>query len=335
MTATAITQEQLLFFKQLNQGMFVAAGLVGNVELQIFLDRIKKMHPADSDEGRTYRASMQKTTGIIARIGDDGAYPDGTTEGFESISTYEQLSTLHEEGGKYDLIRRNRGKLEAFIGSIQLTPEGKAEATNRFLFGGYWEVIRATMSAAMFTYVLDDLSDFIKGADGVSIYGGPDKVVYDGTGGGALFAFNNIETGTFDKTMLKKIRTNLSKQTDQDGNTLRRTKVDFYITGLSNADDLRELVYPEVMQDVTLRSVDDWDGKKAIIIGLPDGTGQFPTDEVYGISGSFGGMFLKETDQPEFYDGTDIDANWRWHISWIYTFGWFSRTGIVQYTFTS
>ena len=87
MTATVVTQEQLMFFNSMSQSYLSNFDLVGNDQLFNFIDIIRQQHgdPATaSDEVRIVKKNIEKSTGTIDTVSSAGAY---SSTDFSDVST--------------------------------------------------------------------------------------------------------------------------------------------------------------------------------------------------------------------------------------------------------
>jgi hypothetical protein len=321
MTATAVTQEQLLLFNQTVQAYVNQHGITGNREMDTFLEAINIKHDAFSDEQRIMRFNLETSTGTIALVSTAGAYSG--TDYNDSRTPHEEIYTTKEYGGTFKLARRNIGKLNVFIRQLSssMTAEQAADA---FLDGGYDKVIDGEMLAAMKTHIYTALKTVLDGATTDTVYG--DTVIADT---GTLLNIDNLEiqdvTADAEKA-IDLVVENLMAQKDYNGNILNFTAPKFVIaSSKAYIPLLKELKKSYVVNEFDKGLLDYWNSD--IIIVRYDGA---DAKDAFFFTGDLPLKFISETPTPEFFAGFDADGNLTHHITFIYAFGWKARNGVVK-----
>ena len=326
MTATAITQEQLIFASQLSVSYFNNYGLVGNDPLFKFIDAIRQQHgnPATAtDETRVVKVNIEKTTGTVAAVSAAGAYTG--TDFNASRTPLEQLTTLTEQGGTYKLARRNAGKLVNFIASIKLDPAGKEDAQKRFISEGYGDIIMAELASKMRAKVMTDLKTILEAADTTGTVFGDTVIAATAT----TFNFSNLLSG-YDiataNTTFDAIIAALGGQSNQNGDPITFTQPKFLLCSQSkHGAVLREYKKNMTVNEFDRSTINYWNSDMMIVpVDFTTATDAFVFTGVMPL------VFYSETPNPDFFIGRDEDENLTLHITWIYSFGWQSRMGVVK-----
>jgi len=324
MTTTAFTSEQLLLFNKTSQAYINQVGITGSREVNAALMAMNIIQDADSDENRTKRFTMEIGTGTIALVDGNGAYTG--VDHNASRLVHEQVYTTQEWGGKFSIARRNIGKLSVFIASLvtDSTTSG-SDAADRFIDEGYAKIIEDEMFAKMKTKVMDALEAKLNAATTDTVYG---DVVIANTA--TLLNIDNLETGIDISTnaadAVRAVVNNLVAQKDYHGNKLQfnSPKVVFA------ENSVYTYLIEEMEKSRTVNQLDkallDYWNTDAVIVPYTATT----AGDAFFFTGEMPLKFISETDAPLFFSGVDEDGNLRLHVTFIFTFDWKLRNGVVK-----
>lgn len=324
MTTTAFTSEQLLLFNETSQAYINMTGITGSREVNAILKAMNIVIPSASDEQRTKRFTLEKSTGTIGVVSSAGAYSGVDYEASRVL--HEQVYTLTEKGGKGSLARRNTGKLVQFISTLSTDSAGAgADAADRFKREGYGKLIEDEMYTDMKTSVTTALETALNGATVDTVYG---DVVIDTSG--TVHNISNLEAGidlsTSAEDGIEAVVNNLIAQTDPKGNRLQFNQPKFIFA--DNA--VYTALLKEMKKSQTVNEYDrgllDYFNNDAIIAPY---TATVAKDAFF-FTGDLPLKLISETPTPYFFSGVDEDMNYRFHISFIFVFEWKARSGVVK-----
>jgi len=321
MTVTALTQEQLMFTK-IVQNYMNPFGATGNREVNAFLDAARYDSQSNTDENRLVRFTLETNTGTIDTVGADGI-PTGTD--FNASRTpHEQIYTLAEEAGTYSIAWRNQKKLNIFISTISASIDDMGVLAERFLIEGYGQIIREELAAKMWTKVLADLKAALDGATTDTIFGTDVIIANSGT----IFNFDNLVTGslaTNAEGVMEDVVSALTQQTDQHGNVLAFSIPKFAVVETSvYAKTIKELKKSYVVNEYDRTLFNYWDSSVVIApLNLATAGDAFFFPAVPGLK------FMTETPTPVYHMGEDKYNNKVLTCSFIYKIG-FNNRNVVK-----
>jgi len=321
MTATAVTQEQLGLYTSTVQAYIAQKGITGNRALDSFLEAANIKHEAFSDEQRIMRFHLETDTGTIAAVSSAGAY---TGVDYNAARTpHEEIYTTTEFGGTFKLARRNIGKLDVFIRQLTSTMTAN-DAADMFIDGGYGQVTDDELLGSMKTHVFTALKTALDAATSATVYG--DTVIANTA---TLLNIDNLEIKdvTVDaEGAIDLVVENLIAQKDYNGNILNFSVPKFVIaSNKAFVPILKELKKSYVVNEYDRGLLDYWNSD----IIVASYAGADPKDAFF-FTGDLPLKFISETPTPEFFAGYDADGNLTHHITFIYTFGWKARNGVVK-----
>lgn len=321
MTTTGITQENLLFIEKTIQAYINQKGITGNKAMDSFLQAITINRKAMNDEQRTTRFHLETNTGTIALVDNDGNYTG--TDYNASRTPHEQLYTAKEYGGTFSLARRNIGTFDVMIQELK-SAGSEAEIVDRFQAGRYGDIIDQELLAAMKTHVYNSLKSALDNATTDTVYG--DTVVANT---GTLLNIDNLEVQDITTDAEKAIDLvveNLIAQKDYNGNILNFTAPKFVAASTkAYVPLLKELKKSFTVNEFDKGLLDYWNSD--IIIFNYQGA---DAKDAFFFTGDLPLKLIAETPTPEFHIGLDKHGNLVYHISYIYTFGWKARNGLVK-----
>ncbi len=326
MTVTAFTSEQLLLFNETSQAYINLTGITGSREVNAILQAMNVVIPSASDEQRTKRFTLEKSTGTIGLVSTAGAYTGTDYEADRVL--HEQIFTLTEKGGKSSLARRNTGKLTQFISTLATDSAGAgADAADRFKREGYGQLIEDEMYTDMKTAVITALETALNGADVDTVYG--DTVIANS---GTVHNIDNLVSGidltTNAEDGIEAVVNNLVAQTDAKGNRLQFNQPKFIFTDSAVYTALlKEMKKSQTVNEYDRGLLDFWNND-AIIAPY---TATVAKDAFF-FTGDLPLKLISETPMPYFFSGVDEDMNYRMHISFIFVFEWKARSGVVKVT---
>jgi hypothetical protein len=321
MTATALTQEQLMFTK-IVQNYMNFYGATGNRELNAFLKVARYDSQSNTDENRIVRFTLEKSTGTIDDVSSAGI--PSNVDSNASRTPHEQIYTLGEKAGTYSLAWRNQAKLNIFIGSINVDVDSMDNLAERFVNEGYGTIIRQELAAKMWTQVLTDLKTALNGATTDTIFSSDVIVANSAT----IFNFDNLVTGSLStdaEGVMEDVVSALTQQKDQHGNVLAFAQPKYAIVENSvYAKTIKELKKSYVVNEYDKNLLDLWDS--SIVIAPLD---LATAGDAYFFPATPGLKLMSETEMPVYHMGSDKYGNIVLTCSFIYKIG-FSNRNVVK-----
>lgn len=322
--ATGFTQEQLTHFQKFVQHLVLKFGITGNLPLNAFLNKIRMIHgsPAvNSDETRTQRFFVEVSTGTVAAVSAAGAYTG--TDFSASVTQYENLVTIAQQGATYSLAERNIAKLTHFIGSIDTSASGIKNAAIRFINEGYGMMIQTKLLNKIATKVKADLVTILEAGTSDTVYG---DTVYASSG--TLLNQNNLVTGAFADSSLDSLYNMFAAQQDYEGNGLFHLTPSFFCVDQASLASMTKIIKNSMtVNDAHKNILDFQNANGAVIVPLAVSSGV-----AYVFTDDNPLVFLCETTEPVVKIGFDELGNLVMRAYLIYKFGWSGRQGTAKVT---